>query len=197
MNEIVFVRDRLNVVDAQFFHHGMAQGKVYSWYLPSYRQPYTRVGQVVRLHLPGFRRNVQILALHFELEAEATYQSFPAIRGVNGWQVQHIREFLKERGYQVYQERVFRGLKNQNGTPLPVDLCFKVAGQWAFIEYNGMHHYLRDRPHFQNYAANMEVKRRWCQNHQVPMLEIPYWWQDQLDSLVARFLQAISQQQKV
>lgn len=191
MNELVYVRDSLNVVDAQFLHHGVASGKIYSWYISDAQQKVLHDDQIESIKTAKGKRKVHIIQLRFELTAKEHYQPFHQQQGAGSWQVQRICFFLAQRGYRVYRERHFKGLINRNGTPLRADIAFEINGHWVIIEYNGVHHYLSEKPGYQNLTNNMQVKRQWCRDQHVPLLEIPYWWQGSLESLVDGFLKAV------
>ena len=191
MNELVFVSNRYNVISAQFIRHGKPSGTIYAWYLPYNIQKYLCVGDIVLITIHDRKQSIIVQSLSYDSASISKYKSFPYQNGQPSWQIRQICGYLKKRGYVYQREKHFKKLVNRNGTTLGVDVAFKVQGHWCFIEYNGTHHYYRDSPRYANIAANMLSKRQWAYKNNVPMLEIPYWWQNDLDSFVSHFLKIV------
>ena len=187
MNELVFVRKCFNVVEAQFYSHEGTR-RVQAWYLPFDIQKYIHVGDV---EIISKKKRVKVLSLSYDKDAELKYEIFPYKRGLASWQVQHIGRHLMTLGYQYFREQHFKKLINSYGASLGVDIAFQMDGHWCAIEYNGVHHYVQHNPRYGHYAENMKVKRQWCHENGVPLLEIPFWWQNDLDELVDRFISVV------
>jgi hypothetical protein len=58
------------------------------------------------------------------------------------------------------------------------------------LEYQGAPHFdsLTENPPFVNYSAKDKVKRAVCSSAGVSLIEIPYWWDRTLDSLLTSIL---------
>jgi len=192
MNELVFVSNRYNVVSAQFMRQGKASGTIYSWYLPYDIQKHLHIDDVVFVNAD--KKRVEIQSLSYDVDALGKYKEFPYRSGRPSWQIQHICRHLTTLGYKYQRERHFKRLKNRSGVSLGVDIAFQVDDRWCFIEYNGVHHYYRDSPRYANTVANMQDKRQWCRENDIPILEIPFWWQNDLDVFVDCFLKVVAQE---
>lgn len=82
----------------------------------------------------------------------------------------------------------------RNQKPLPFDFAiFKGTHLIGLIEYQGEQHY-RVVPHFkgelgfQKRRHNDKIKKDFCNNNNIPLLEIPYWSYDSIESLLSEFL---------
>lgn len=187
LNELQFVCERKNVIQGRFRGHD----KTYSWYLPYKLQKQIHVGDIEIIDTKGNRNKVMVTGLKYERDAKSQYKSFPYIRGVASWQIQHICRHLKSIGVEYSRERHLKGLVNKDGTSLGVDIAFYINEHLCIIEYNGVHHYNKQSPRYKNFAENMEVKRKWCRQNNVPLLEIPFWWQNDLYLFVDHFIESM------
>ena len=99
-----------------------------------------------------------------------------------------IREILEEAGFHFTMEQSFEGLNSPNGRPLRFDFCvFDDDGQVDFlIEYQGKQHYEASSKFggkkglFQQ-QYNDNKKRRFCQQNDFTLVEIPYTEENLID----------------
>ncbi|MBC1990419.1 hypothetical protein IA807_14190 [Listeria seeligeri] len=194
MNELVFVRENYNVIHISFMKKGHIQGKIYNWYLPYRDLDRIHIGTITTIKIGNKRKKVFVVDLSYNLKAEKLYKTFPLIGSQPSWQIQLICQQLTNNGIEYYRERSFKGLMNAHNKSLRVDISFQVDGQWYFIEYHGTHHYFKrntSNQRFKNILQNMELKRIWCEEHQVPYLEIPFFRQKEIFLVVDNFLSKI------
>ena len=92
-----------------------------------------------------------------------------------------IEEILKEAGLNFKMELSFEGLNSSNGRPLRFDFAvFDDDGNIDFlIEYQGRQHYepssrFGGKKGFYQQQFNDAKKRRFCQLHDIKLIEIPY-----------------------
>lgn len=187
MNELRFVRERQNVILGRYNTHG----KTYSWYLPYELQKVIHVGDIEIINSDGNKDKIIVVSFKYEKNAKLKYKNFPYRRGIASWQVQHICRYLKSLGYDYSRERHFKGLMNERGLHLGMDIVFCINKRMCVIEYNGVHHYNNQSPRYKNFKNNMDIKRNWCRQNDVPLLEIPFWWQNDLDSILNLFITSV------
>ncbi|EBF5116493.1 hypothetical protein FH008_15685 [Listeria monocytogenes] len=191
MNELVFVKENYNVIHISFLRRGNIQEKAYKWYLPYRDMERVHVGTFTMIKIDDQRKKVFVVALSYDTKAEQLYKIFPLVSSQPSWQVQLICQHLTNNGIKFYRERCFKGLKNGYSRGLQVDVSFQNDNQWCFIEYHGTHHYYKrgaSIQRFKNILKNMELKRIWCEEHQVPYLEIPFFRQKEIIHMVDAFL---------
>ncbi len=92
-----------------------------------------------------------------------------------------IEEILTEAGLNFKMELAFEGLNSSNGRPLRFDFAvFDDDGNLDFlIEYQGRQHYepsskFGGKKGFYQQQFNDAKKRRFCQLHDIKLIEIPY-----------------------
>ena len=92
-----------------------------------------------------------------------------------------IHEILEEAGFNFKEEYIFPDLKSSSGRPLRFDfVIFDDDGKIDFIiEYQGKQHYepsqkFGGKRGFQQQQFNDNQKRRFCELHQLTLIEIPY-----------------------
>lgn len=129
--------------------------------------------------------------LSYDIHASKIYKSLPLVHAQPSWQIQLICQYLNKRGIIVYRERAFKGLKNQFDKNLLIDISFQIDEQWYCIEYHGVHHYFKrgvKLQRFKNILRNMEAKRTWCHENQIPYLEIPSFRQNDIIEILETFI---------
>ena len=88
------------------------------------------------------------------------------------------------------QQKTFAGCKYKKR--LRFDFWLPDFG--VCIEYNGRHHYevLRyDHDSDNNYNIRTQrdnIKKEWCANNGIILIEIPYWDQDNIESILKEWL---------
>lgn len=92
-----------------------------------------------------------------------------------------IHEILEEAGLHYEEEYIFPGLASDNGRPLRFDfVIFDDDGKIDFIiEYQGKQHYepsskFGGKKGFYQQQYNDNKKRRFCNFHDLKLIEIPY-----------------------
>ncbi|WP_099221545.1 hypothetical protein [Listeria costaricensis] len=191
MNELVFVKENFNVIHASFIKKGFAQGKIYKWYLPYQDLDKIHIHTVATIQDETRKKKVFVEELSYHPKAKELYKQLPLTNSRSSWQIQLICQYLANNGIEYYRERAFRGLTTTHNKPLRIDVSFQIADQWYFIEYHGTHHYFKrgaSTQRFKNILKNMELRRIWCKEHQVPYLEIPFFRQTEIKQLVEAFI---------
>jgi len=181
LNELQFICGRKNVIQGRFKSHD----KIYSWYLPYNIQEQIHIGDVEIIDTKRNRNKITVIGLGYEKDAKIRYKTFPYLRGIASWQIQHICRRLKCLGYEYSRERHFKGLTNDDSTRLAVDIVFYLQGHVCAIEYNGVHHY------YEQGARYTKFEKKWCYQNNVPLLEIPFWWQNNLDDMLNSFIKSV------
>ncbi len=99
-----------------------------------------------------------------------------------------IYEVLKESGLHFEEEFSFPNLMSSNGRPLRFDFAvFDDDGNIDFlIEYQGRQHYepssrFGGKKGFYQQQFNDAKKRRFCQLHDIKLIEIPYTDENLID----------------
>ena len=97
-----------------------------------------------------------------------------------------IRQILSQANISYQTEYVFDDCLSDLGNKLRFDICvFNPDGSIShLIEYQGRQHY--EETNF--FSSNLEhqqllddIKRKYCQLHQIPLIEIPYWDYDNIN----------------
>lgn len=99
-----------------------------------------------------------------------------------------IEEILTEAGLNFKMELSFEGLNSSNGRPLRFDFAvFDDDGNLDFlIEYQGRQHYeassrFGGKKGLYQQQFNDAKKRRFCQLHDIKLIEIPYYEENLID----------------
>ena len=90
---------------------------------------------------------------------------------------QKILKILKAMPYAYQTQFCFKDLKTNN-TLLRFDFAIFIDTNIIMIEYQGIQHY-EEIPFFKhslgNYQYRDNLKRQYCKEHNIPLIEIPYW----------------------
>lgn len=93
-----------------------------------------------------------------------------------------IEDILKENNIPFEREYSFPDLVSSSGRPLRFDFAvFNDAGEVEFlIEYQGKQHYqgyeyFGGKKAFYHQKYNDNEKRKYCAQHNIPLVVIPYW----------------------
>lgn len=104
--------------------------------------------------------------------------------------------FLSEHNICFIQQYTYPDLFGVNGLPLRFDFAIKsnqdVIG---LIEYDGIFHYqkLYDDDGYEDLQVHDKCKNVYCETHNIPLLRIPYWEYDNIETNIANFIKNISQ----
>lgn len=88
-----------------------------------------------------------------------------------------VVSYLNHEGYVVKVQYEFEDCRHV--VPLPFDIAFWVAGKLCLVECNGLQHYkpvdcFGGKSGFEARQRNDEIKRSYCKENNIPLLEIPY-----------------------
>lgn len=94
-------------------------------------------------------------------------------------------------------EREYK-IKNSEIASLRFDFAVTINEQLYLIEFDGMQHYSIDKQFgnnnkeekFNKTQRNDQRKNEYCKNNNIPLLRIPYWEIDNINSLLDSFLKA-------
>lgn len=100
-------------------------------------------------------------------------------------------EALKHLNISFEAEKTFPTCRDQG--LLFFDFYVKYKNVGKLIEYQGIQHY---RPTFGSDPIKVyngikkrdRIKRNWCQDNIIELLEIPYWKIDQIHEMIAEFI---------
>ncbi|KPG69645.1 hypothetical protein AEQ18_13180 [Enterococcus sp. RIT-PI-f] len=191
MHEIVFKEENFNIVRTSFVQRGVIQPKVYTWYILHSDRHRIFKGTMARIKVGESQKKIYIEDLSYDIHAPKMYKRLPLVHAQPSWQIQLICQCLLKKGIVVHRERAFKGLKNQFDKSLLIDISFQINERWYFIEYHGVQHYFKKGvklQRFRNILRNMEVKREWCHENQIPYLEIPFFRQNDITEILETFI---------
>lgn len=191
MNDLIYIKDNYNVVSATFVKNGKIISQVYNWYYEDYYKGKIFLDEELRVSIDNKMRKIKVVYLSYHPRAKELYKKIELSPKIKSWQIRYICKYLEEKGFVVYKERIFKGLSNERGKNLHVDVSFVKNGKWYFVEYHGVHHYFKmsaTLQSFKNMRKNMEIRRLWCKENQVPYLEIPFFYQNDIEQLLNKFL---------
>lgn len=85
--------------------------------------------------------------------------------------------YLRSKGYIVRVQYEFRDCVYK--VPLPFDVAFWVGGRLCLVECNGLQHYepveyFGGEKAFKERKLKDSIKRKYCKENNIPLLEIPY-----------------------
>ena len=89
----------------------------------------------------------------------------------------------------------FKSCKNK--VSLPFDFVIKIKHKIKIIEYQGQQHYNplafgSKQKNPDNMLVNIQkrdrIKRDWCKDHNIPLLEIPYWNFNKINEIITEFI---------
>ena len=104
-----------------------------------------------------------------------------------------IYNWLKYNNYYFKDEHAFKDCKNKN--PLIYD--FYLPNYNLLIEYQGMQHYkpiefFGGEKTYKKQIKNDQIKRDYCKNKNIILLEIPYWDFNNIEVILAKILRKIT-----
>lgn len=107
---------------------------------------------------------------------------------------------LEKLGIWHSSQHRFKSCKNKNS--LPFDFVIKTHDKIAVIEYNGEQHYVpvfgsNPIKSFQRTKKNDWIKKKWCQDNNIPLLEIFYWEMGEIEKLVVEFVETMNKTDKI
>lgn len=98
---------------------------------------------------------------------------------------------LRSLGVKFDIEKTFPTCRDQG--LLFFDFCVQTKNGHKLIEYQGVQHYkptFGSNPHdvFAGTQRRDNIKREWCKQNGIDLLEIPYWHFSNIDSIVRKFI---------
>jgi hypothetical protein len=101
-----------------------------------------------------------------------------------------IETVLKELGIQYKTQWRFPTCRNKY--PLPFDFVVWSNRTIKAIEYQGKQHYRQTFKmsywEFRDAQKRDDIKRAFCEERNIPLLEIPYWERTNIEQLVREFV---------
>ena len=98
-----------------------------------------------------------------------------------------IQKYLQEHNISYISEFRFADCSHIN--TLPFDFCIQQNGSNFIIEYDGQHHfypidYFGGEEGFYKTRRNDAIKNAYCEEHNIPILRIPYWDRDNINTIL-------------
>lgn len=104
-------------------------------------------------------------------------------------QEKKIRAWLELHNFNFQGQYIFDDLKGIGGNPLKYDFAvFDVLGNVKIIvEHDGIFHF--ESPFNDEYRLNLtqthdKIKDKYCEDHDIPILRIPYWEDNKLEEIL-------------
>jgi hypothetical protein len=102
-----------------------------------------------------------------------------------------IHEFFKRKKIKIIKNYSFQDCRRKN--PLSFDVAFYNNGQLILIEYNGEQHYFPveffgGEKKFKQQQENDEIKRKYCECHNILLIIIPYWEYKNIEKILESLL---------
>lgn len=103
-----------------------------------------------------------------------------------------IKCFLQKQGIIYYTEYSFNNCREKK--PLRFDFYLPEIGpNGACIEFDGVQHYIESRLYSKSITLETRqrrdrIKNEYCKNNNIPLLRIPYWDQDNIESILSEWL---------
>jgi len=107
-----------------------------------------------------------------------------------------IAKFLDNKAINYQRQQRLSSCRNKN--PLPFDFALLNKNNLiGFIEFHGIQHYkpisfgskkLDSKQNLKNVQHHDKIKRNYCNNNNIPLLEIPYWDFNKIDNIINQFL---------
>ena len=144
----------------------------------------------------GIKDKITIICrLHGDFNQEAGSHIYgrgcPRCKQSNGERA--IAELLDKKGIKYDRQAKLPSCKNDRD--LRFDFILTTATGQKAIEYQGRQHYctasfnhVNELTEFERLLRNDAIKRQWCRNNNVPLLEIPYWELNDIEDVIGAFL---------
>lgn len=98
-----------------------------------------------------------------------------------------VKQVLENHHINFIQQKTFDGCKDKN--PLPFD--FYLPDYNMMIEYDGKQHYepveyFGGKESFDYTVRHDTIKNKYCKDNNVDILRIPYWDEDNIESIITK-----------
>ena len=111
-----------------------------------------------------------------------------------------VGEILVKQNLNFKEQSTFEGMKYKS--KLRCDFLVIINGIECIIEANGIQHY-EYTPHFHNYDIKNyynqierdNIKATYAVEHNIPLLVIPYWEENNMEELILKFIDKVTAQQ--
>jgi hypothetical protein len=113
----------------------------------------------------------------------------------------NISRVLENKLFSFERQATFKTCKSIK--VLPFDFLIIEGNSKFLIEYQGRHHYEvvrwggkkwdenEAKQQFHTVQKNDEIKKKWCLDNNVPLLVIPYWKDDYIETIIDNFIVAV------
>ena len=91
-----------------------------------------------------------------------------------------IRQLLDDNNVSYAREYTFSDLRDKNSLRFDFAI-FKDNKLWCLCEYQGIQHYNDDIGSWNSPKEHDSLKREYCKQHNIKLVEIPYWDYDKID----------------
>lgn len=112
-----------------------------------------------------------------------------------------VEKFLQDNNYRYKREFVIAGLVSKTGRVLRFDFAiFLDEVPLILIEYDGLHHYqpirlgmteIQAQEYLNKTKKHDQMKNEHCQQHGIPLIRIPYWEFDNIETILEEKLKEI------
>jgi len=101
-----------------------------------------------------------------------------------------INHYLKDNNIDFESEKTFENCRNQDNNLLFFD--FYLPNHNIIIEYDGIHHFepIFGQERFESTKLFDSIKDEFCKTNNILLIRIPYWYLDQISSLLVSLLAA-------
>jgi len=102
-----------------------------------------------------------------------------------------IRKFLRENNFDFEMEKSFSSCRNKQ----PLKFDFYLPRHNLCIEFDGLQHYIGwsgDIENLEYIQINDQIKNIFCASNNINLLRIPYWDLENVEAIVAKYLQEIN-----
>lgn len=87
-----------------------------------------------------------------------------------------IKEYLEKHNIKYVPQYIFKDCKDEK--PLRFDFAIFVDNKIKLIEFDGLQHFTKTKSMYttEKIKKHDEIKNKYCKNHNIELLRIPYWW---------------------
>lgn len=171
--------------------HGMKDTEGFKKYLQhKYPSEYTVLGEYVNNRTPVLVKHNHC-GYEWDVVPKTLVRRFSCPHCNKSLGEHMIESFLKEHDVKYKSEYTFEDCRNQN--KLPFDFAVFIGDEIRLIEFDGTHHFRKfkgwgEKTVLSTIQAHDKIKNNYCASHNIPLLRIPYWKRDNMNPILASFL---------